>query len=79
VPLEIIKDHYIKLLIRWESMLQPHHESGLPCEDPKGCEEGRKNLKQILKDIDRTQSDSATFQNPVFKEKQRKILMSYAT
>jgi hypothetical protein len=24
-------------------------------------------LKQILKDIERTQSDSETFQNPVFK------------
>lgn len=25
VPLEIIKDHYIKLLIRWESLLQPEN------------------------------------------------------
>lgn len=32
-----------------------------------------------MKDIDRTQSDSPTFQNALFKERQRKILMSYAT
>ena len=33
---------------------------------------------QIKKDIDRTQSESSTFQNDVFKERQFKILMSYA-
>lgn len=42
-------------------------------------EESKKNLKQIIKDIDRTQSESTTFQNTVFKEKQKKILMCYAT
>lgn len=36
-------------------------------------------MKQILKDIDRTQSESSTFQNTVFKERQRNILMCYAT
>ena len=30
-----------------------------------------------MKDIDRTQSDSLTFQNPIFKEKMKNILMCY--
>ena len=41
-------------------------------------EELRKNTIQIQKDIDRTQSESITFQNKEFKEKIKNILMCYS-
>ena len=40
-------------------------------------EELKKSKIQIMKDIDRTQSESLTFQNPAFKEKMKNILMCY--
>lgn len=36
-------------------------------------------MKQILKDVDRTHSESDTFQNIAFKDRQKRVLMCYAT
>lgn len=71
VPFGIVRSHYQKTLSKWQEQLREEGEG-------EGRGETGKNLKQVMKDVDRTQSESATFQNAVFKERLKKILMCYA-